>query len=491
MAWSQKESTLQSEEGAQPALGGRKFTEYIEHSSWMARHNSKGTVSKDVSNVTSSSLSGHIPKKEVRRKPLFMLRSVTVSGDPSKGVAGMRTSKQVQVQESDFTNSRDSTKISFSRKTTEVSVSDLDKPETLLNKRKKTVGKLRGWSPREENGDGEEERGVGRSKSGGSLLKEKYVSSRHHTELNDVMEEANEDGDLQNSQVASARHLNPTPGEAEMRTVEGSGQQQVAPPQQSGYFNPFQVGPPSQTSPYQYPPPVPMFYPMYPNPYPHYYPYWAGYDPYQMGAPPGVVPRFEQDDIKLENLEETEAAHSKVKKESGRNFVKDNKNTSKDANKKKSEEHGEEPITGKKVEEDDVMTHTTVKDDNRVKVDINLNISGRHLASLLGLDHNSAPSPRSPFYPRQHHSMYPIFPPMYGPTVPETSTGRPYKPEALVVDQPKRKLDKQMAANQNRSQLEEQPMKNKKLSPYPVVPPIKSAERQQPMTMKKQTTGKM
>ena len=470
-----------------PVLGGRKFTEYIDHSSWLARHDSKSNnLTKEPSAL--STVSSQVSRrKERHRKPLFMLRSMTVSGaDPTRGFGVMKTSKEIQVQDSDF--SRQNSRLELSRKTTEISLSDLDNPLKESKKYRKTPIPKHLKPYLEESSESENER-VRKNPNAN-----KYASNRHHSDLNAVAEEPEDEKD--NEEKTDKVNANQPMGMPPPPVPGG--------PMGFGYFNPFEMQGNNQSQ-YPYPPPA-YFYPPMNTPYGTWYPYWGNFGPYQNGQtgqngqmyphPGDSLPGSkEKRDKKIEN-------NGKVK-DSGKNFLKENKrDAGKDVAEKRpkykdiaarrerlneSEEHGDD-VRGSD-DEGMIQTHATVKDDNRVKVDINLNISGRQLASMLGIDEQNLPySPRNQFYPPP--PMYPMFgppPPMFGNvssrTVPEIQTNRNDKhPEAVVSSSaPKAKKTKQsetQPVKTTKATKNGTPGKNTKLNPYPVVPPIKTNGKQ-------------
>merc|ERR1712226_1355408 len=301
--------------------------------------------------------------KERNRKPLFMLRSMTVTGaDPTRGFGTMRTSKEIQVQDSDF--SRQNSRLDLSRKTTEVSFSDLDNPLKESKVYRKTpVAKNRN----------------------------EFASSRHQSDLNAVAEETEDEADGMKKGEKAETPNKPTAPMPTPQTHNG--------PMGFGYYNPFDMQGGNQGQ-YPYPPPG-MFYPPMNTPYGPFYPgygYWGNFPPFQMGQTGEILSQTGGRTVPS-SKEKDKKEDSKKIRDSGKNFLKDNKKDArkdvaekrpkyKDIAAKKreqlaeSEEHGED-VRGSD-DEDLVQTHTTVKDDNRVKVDINLNISGRQLANMLG-----------------------------------------------------------------------------------------------------------
>ena len=415
------------------------------------------------------------------------------------------------MQETDF--SRQNSRVSVSRKTTEVSFSSSETPNEEHKKYRKTpVSKVRSQGSGDES-ESENEKNA-RIKYETKNGSKHYASSRHHSDLNPVDEETEEDR-IRAEKDPTPRREKPPMGER--NPMDWSQSHNGAP--HMNYFNPFDVPQqPSQTqsgNPYAgYAPPA-FIYPPYGNPYGNFFPFWGNYNPYQMDQTEqtnntGSQPITDGQAAKTKKVEKGK------KSEPGKNFLKENKKDAfKDESDKKpmykdivakkrerlaeSEEHGDD-VTKEEEEDDLIQTHTTVKDDNRVKVDINLNISGRQLANLLGLDERKLGfSPRNQFYPPPPPGMYPPMfgpPPMFGHpsarTMPEIPTSRRDSnlSASEEVQRGERVKPNEVSLHRKKDKAAkiEESAKNKKLSPYPVVPPINQSQKQQ---IAKQKPGKL
>ena len=395
-----------------------------------------------------------------------MLRSATVTGGPSRGFTGFRTSKEVQVQETDF--SRHGTKLDLSRMDSEASFSKM--PEKSPSQQK---GKLEGWNNEDTDFQGGPKL-PGKDQQGTFM---KY--NRHQSDLNAVIEEpdeVNEEGSESND-VTGQNDVTKQP--------------EMSQPMGTGYFNPFAFPAQSNTMGAPMTAPqfaAPMFYP-YVTPYGTFFPHpmWSPFNPYPQTESPNPANQVEK-----KPANEKEAPKKPANQ---RNFVKDNKNVPKEVNKgsyksiaakrEKLRESNEEHSAENKAEEskdDWIQTHTTVKDDNRVKVDINLNISGKQLANVLGYDEGA-------FSPRNAAFQPPFFPGFYPPppflgnvssrTMPEIATNR--KTEETEEQQSKPAKAATLAKSKKKKEevpkidLENSGVKN--INKYPVIPPIKSDNR--------------
>ena len=415
-----------------------------------------------------------------------MLRSATVTGDPSRGLSGLRTSKSIQVQETDF--SRHETKLDITRLDSEASFSKGLEKRGSRHKGTPMPGKIEGWNDSEIHSETGELKLLGKDQQGSTFMK----YNRHQSDLNAVIEEPGEDEEeSQDDETPAQDDVTKHP--------------EFSQPMGASYFNPFAF--PSQPLPTAQPMTAPqfppsMFYP-YVTPYGTFYPHpmWSPFNPYPQTESPQPA---NQNEVEKKSANERET----VKRANQRNFVKDNKSVPKEIKKgsyknlaakreklrESNEEHSSERENKADEGKDDwIQTHTTVKDDNRVKVDINLNISGKQLASMLGYD-DGAFSPRNAFQPPFFPGFYPP-PPFLGNmssrTMPEISTNR--RAEEVEDDHEKSKP----AKSKSKKKKEEIPISDdvensgrKNLNKYPVIPPIKSESRTKKEQPKK-TQGKV